>query len=143
MMKQIMKRAHEIAKELEGDYMARMSIALRMAWAEFRTETEKTEMGWKVETLIKMGASRWQKYGKDRVYLSSCGAQIINLSVERYNSGNICYAEINGEKISNADAQRYMAAFESAYIDMTSGKLCGTHGRYEDLFAESMNAYRA
>jgi len=34
--REIMVRAHEIAKTLEGDYIARMSEALRMAWAEAR-----------------------------------------------------------------------------------------------------------
>lgn len=36
MKKEIMIRAHEIARTLEGDYIARMSEALRMAWAEAR-----------------------------------------------------------------------------------------------------------
>lgn len=34
--REIMVRAHEIAKTLEGDYIARMSEALRMAWEEAR-----------------------------------------------------------------------------------------------------------
>ena len=33
-MRKIMKRAHQIAKGLEGDYRARMSLALRKAWQE-------------------------------------------------------------------------------------------------------------
>ena len=31
-----MKRAHEIARSLEGDYIARMSLALRQAWKEVK-----------------------------------------------------------------------------------------------------------
>jgi hypothetical protein len=34
MKRNLMKRAHEIARSLEGDYRARMSIALRQAWKE-------------------------------------------------------------------------------------------------------------
>ena len=34
MKRNIMKRAHEIAKGLEGNYRARMSLALRQAWRE-------------------------------------------------------------------------------------------------------------
>ena len=34
--REVMIRAHEIARTLEGDYIARMSEALRMAWAEAR-----------------------------------------------------------------------------------------------------------
>ena len=33
-MREIMKRAHQIARGLEGDYRARMSLALRQAWEE-------------------------------------------------------------------------------------------------------------
>jgi len=36
MKRNLMKRAHEIARSLEGDYRARMSIALRQAWKEVK-----------------------------------------------------------------------------------------------------------
>ena len=38
-----MKRAHQIAKTLEGDYRARMSMALRQAWQEAKKEAKKEE----------------------------------------------------------------------------------------------------
>ena len=34
MKRNVMMRAHQIAKGLEGDYRARMSLALRQAWKE-------------------------------------------------------------------------------------------------------------
>lgn len=34
MLSKIMKRAHQLAKKMEGDYTARLSIALRQAWKE-------------------------------------------------------------------------------------------------------------
>lgn len=34
MLKQIMKRAHELARKFEGDYQARLALALRIAWKE-------------------------------------------------------------------------------------------------------------
>jgi len=40
MRRNVMMRAHQIAKSLEGDYRARMSLALRQAWKEER-EVEK------------------------------------------------------------------------------------------------------
>lgn len=43
MKKNVMKRAHQIAKGLEGDYRARMSIALRQAWKEVK-KVEKVEL---------------------------------------------------------------------------------------------------
>lgn len=36
MMKQIMKRAWEIYRTLEGDKIAKLSMALRQAWAEYK-----------------------------------------------------------------------------------------------------------
>jgi len=36
MKRNVMMRAHQIAKSLEGDYHARMSLALRKAWKEER-----------------------------------------------------------------------------------------------------------
>ena len=36
MKRSLMKRAHEIARSLEGDYIARMSLALRQAWKEVK-----------------------------------------------------------------------------------------------------------
>ena len=35
-----MKRAHELAKEMKGDYQARMSLALRQAWREEKGDNE-------------------------------------------------------------------------------------------------------
>lgn len=42
MKKTIMVRAHEIAKNLDGDYVARMSLALRQAWVEARKPAKAT-----------------------------------------------------------------------------------------------------
>ena len=41
MKRNVMKRAHEIAKGLEGDYRARMSMALRQAWKEEKRVEKK------------------------------------------------------------------------------------------------------
>jgi DNA-binding NarL/FixJ family response regulator len=41
-IKQIMTEAHKIAKSLEGDYMARMSMALKMAWKSAKEKTVET-----------------------------------------------------------------------------------------------------
>lgn len=51
-MSKIMTRAHQIAKTLEGDYAARLSLALKLAWKEAKStkkvvivkETEKAKM---------------------------------------------------------------------------------------------------
>ena len=37
-LRKIMKRGHEIARKLEGDYQARLSYGLKVAWAEYKKE---------------------------------------------------------------------------------------------------------
>src|SRR5690606_40377378 len=75
-MKQIMKRAHELARKMEGDYAARLALALRQAWREARQPKElpsevtfKFDTGKQVET-IRLKLNRWTKYGKDRIYVN-------------------------------------------------------------------------
>ena len=38
------------------------------------------------------------------------------LSVERYNTGNICYAELDGEEISNSKAKKLINAIYKCWI---------------------------
>jgi hypothetical protein len=85
MLKQIMKRAHEMARNFEGDYQARLALALRIAWKEQKEEKEMTkeELIAKVKKAIveenkrpnnrfdhTYSVTRWQKYGKDRLYIN-------------------------------------------------------------------------
>ena len=61
----------------------------------------------------------WEKYNKKRLYLDF--AKIINLQVDRYNTGNISSASLEGEKISNSKAYKYIQG--KAFIDLNSNKL--------------------
>ena len=78
MMKKIMKRAHEIAKTMAGDYLARMSYALRQAWAEAKASTKK-EFNGSVEMIYNFSENAyltvsfklWKNYGKCRIYFES------------------------------------------------------------------------
>ena len=70
MKRNLMKRAHEIARSLEGDYRARMSLALRQAWKEVKevelvklTGTEK-QIAW-AEDIRKANISHLQDCLKD------------------------------------------------------------------------------
>ena len=55
MKRNLMRRAHEIARTMEGDYRARMSLALRQAWEE--------EKGMKEVKLY--GSEKQVKWAKD------------------------------------------------------------------------------
>ena len=54
MKRNLMKRAHEIARSLEGDYRARMSLALRQAWKEEKGMEITLENIIKIEDLPKL-----------------------------------------------------------------------------------------
>ena len=61
----------------------------------------------------------WEKYNKRRLYLDF--AKIINLEVNRYNTGNISSAFLDGEKISNSKAYKYLQG--KAFIDLNTNTL--------------------
>ena len=64
------------------------------------------------------GFNRWTKGNHDRLYIN---AEQLGLEVTRYKSGNVKSATWQGERISNADANRLMAS--KVYIDIKTGEL--------------------
>lgn len=74
--------------------------------------------------LCEMGASRWTKGDHDRIYLNRAGRDLLGLTLEHYNTGNIRSAELNGESISNGRARELCAWLETVYYDCKTGKLC-------------------
>ena len=75
--REIMARAHEIARLMTGDYLARMSYGLRRAWEEARGVSHYEVVG-RNEIVVRVDGcmparlrlSRWTKYGKDRLYVA-------------------------------------------------------------------------
>ena len=55
-----------------------------------------------IERLVAMGCNEWKKHGYHRLYVD---IESIGLRISRYNTGNISYAEFDGEKISNCAAR--------------------------------------
>ncbi|MFZ5815325.1 MAG: hypothetical protein ACOY93_08470 [Bacillota bacterium] len=119
-LKEIMVRAHEIARSLEGDYAACLSYGLRQAWFEAR--------------LIAAGGARWQKNGMDRIYINDL-ARWFGLEVDYYKSGNICSAKLDGERISNNQAGKILSrlAMARVYYDCLTGRFEGKSITAEDL----------
>ena len=67
-------------------------------------------MSYTKDQMIAIGGKEWKKSdGTVRIYLNNAD-ELIGLSVERYKSGNICYAELNGKTISNSKASMIMSA---------------------------------
>lgn len=90
MKREIMIRAHQIAKQCSGDRSACLAIGLRQAWLEAK--------------LVKVG-SRWQKNGMNRIYFNDLH-KFYGLNIDTYKTGNISYATLDGEKISNTQAAK-------------------------------------
>lgn len=119
-LSKIMKRAWEIKNE---DSENLFGECLRMAWGEAKKTKDKESF---IDLLISAGASRWQKYGYDRLYVRGC-EELFGLYVERYNTGNISYCELGGEKISNGRGRAYADAIENGYIDMATMRFCAKY----------------
>lgn len=75
-----------------------------------------------VETLVAIGGNRWTKDGYDRVYFNGW-ARFIGLEIERYKTGNIYSASLNGEHISNSEARRLLGAITKVYWDAADGQI--------------------
>lgn len=74
------------------------------------------------QKLIEIGCTVWEKYGRKRIYVNSDEEieKVFGLSVDRYNSGRISSAHLNGEKISNSQAHRLLEF--QPYFDCLAGK---------------------
>lgn len=67
--KEVMKNAVKLAKKMEGDWQARMKMALKTIWAMIKKEDDNMDVvnGFEiVERNYKVNG--WQKYGHKRVY---------------------------------------------------------------------------
>lgn len=80
-MKRVMTKAVKIAKGLEGDWVARMKMALKMAWVIIKKESIQAINGtiFEVAELIKERLAEkgiyhkvnvWENYGKRRIYVN-------------------------------------------------------------------------
>ena len=74
----------------------------------------------KIQELLKDESNNlWEKYNKRRLYLN--WTKLVNLEVNRYNTGNISTSYLSGEKISNTKAFQYSRG--KAYIDLNTNIL--------------------
>jgi len=84
------------------------------------------------EKAANKGFTRWTKGDMDRLYfnIADNGA----LDIDRYKSGNICSAYLDGEKISNSRANRILST--RAYLDLKTGETVVASGDEHDLIAD-------
>lgn len=73
----------------------------------------------KLELLGKIG-NRWQKHGKDRIYFDVDDVlHWLGYKWTYYNTGNVCRAYYDGEKISNCSFNKTYASIEKVWYDVT------------------------
>lgn len=72
----------------------------------------------RIAELEAKGFKRWIKGTYDRLYIN---ASVLGLVCDYYKTGNISYAEFNGEKISNAEAYRMKSA--KTFVDVKTGTI--------------------
>ena len=65
----------------------------------------------------------WIKNNFARLYLNEKTIRAIGYDWERYNTGNICYATLDGQKISNSEMKRVMLGVDKMFIDLKTGKM--------------------
>lgn len=109
--RKIMVSAWNIARQGQKEFGGKVSEyfaqALKMAWAQAKSSIN-------VEDLEKKGFNRWTKGDMDRLYFSI--ERSGHMDVDRYHTGNISYAAIDGEEISHRFAGQILSV--KCFIDL-------------------------
>ncbi|MFE1451951.1 helix-turn-helix domain-containing protein [Streptomyces olivaceoviridis] len=96
------------------------SLAARIAIGKMKRPARPVV--YSIETMTAIGGRRWQKNDMDRVYLNGFET-VPGLELDHYKSGNISYATLDGEKVSNAEGGRLATAVDKVYFDAADGKV--------------------
>lgn len=90
-------------------------------------------MDTKVKQLVKIGGSEWQKDDRHRVYFNNL-PELYGLVTERYNTGNISAAWLEGREISNSAAKRIENRLSGrVFYDVADGQFHGQNIEQEDF----------
>jgi hypothetical protein len=109
------------------------SLAARIAIGKMKRPARPVVLS--TETMVAIGGNRWTKAGKDRVYINDW-AQYLPLEINRYNTGNICWAAWDGETIANRQAGLILGSIDKVWFDAADGKLHCRYGWSESRIAD-------
>lgn len=118
---EIFKKAHEIARNtvaLVGDYMIAFSIALKNLYKEGKKMAATMQQ--KLEAL---GLTVWEGGQHKRIYISDKTEEIFGLKINTYGTGSISNAFLNGKKISNNKARKFLE--DNPYYDCNAKQFVG------------------
>ena len=92
-----------------------------------------------IKALEAKGFKRWTKGDMDRMYINPETA--LDFEYTTYKTGNISWAALNGEKISNSWAREIVSS--KTYIDVNTGALVSNNNTMRDAAQEIMDAVAA
>jgi len=107
-----MKRAHELARTMEGDYRARMSLALRIVWEE--KKVKKIEKKLENSSIVKLGnhESKILEYGV--AYIHRKGTVELVPEKETEKAVYLRYSGYGAE--IDFDTEEVVEVFEEKYV---------------------------
>ena len=115
-LSKIMKRAWELVK----NFGMTISEGLKKAWAEAK-RSSKEQL---VKALEIMGASRWTKYGKDRLYFNSnTFMRRAGISFEYRPNGSKKNSMINGESVGIGEIENVIYGFGQIWLNLDTMEL--------------------
>lgn len=78
-----------------------------------------------IPTSILENGNRWTNGNHDRIYIKDLTLTTIGLETDRYNSGNINSATVNGEQISNTFAREILRAADemNPFYNVNTGRI--------------------
>lgn len=116
-MKNVMKRACEIYKELVGDHIAKLAMAMKQAWAEIKNAAKKQFGGFakvaKKDDIYGeccyLFFKLWEKYGKKRIYINDYKRRTLGY----IENGNVIINDNHGN--TNEEIECAINGFMSEY----------------------------
>ncbi len=106
---------------------------------------KKSEAWKEIPCLEEVGGKEWQRGDYHRVYFNTdIMAQGIDLKLDFYKTGNISYAELKGEKISNNQAKKLINKMRNTkvWFDVADGEFSIKSGYgYPDINIEEIKEY--
>lgn len=113
---------------------------MEISWKDCFNQAKSEILNNLIDRLTNAGCE-WKNYGKERIYFDT--ADLIGLTYGQYKTGNISYAEINGEKISNAECRRILKKISGkAFYDIQSKEfVCyNCDAEYKEIIIEKMKS---
>lgn len=114
-------KAHATAKQIRNCFSCyRDAFAFALAEVYTMERNAKAERT-TAEKLEALGIDAWERGEMKRYYMNDAAFEaVFGLSIDRYKTGNICSAVLNGEGISNAKAGRLIG--RGVFYDAVAGE---------------------